>query len=404
MSHCETVALSLTSEDERDPDQGSSHALAVRSSPRRILMTADAVGGVWQYALELCAGLCAGGVEVVLAVLGPPASPAQVAAARAIPGLRLRAHPGRLEWMDDPWDDVDDAGRCLVRWAREDDVDLVHLNGYAHGAAGFSVPTVVVAHSCVLSWWQAVEGTDAPARFDQYRERVTLGLAAATAVVAPTAAMLNAARQHYGQLWSGEVIPNGRTVPPRGHQSKGSGKFPQILTAGRLWDPAKNAVALGRVATRLPWPILAAGPMARDLGPIEPGLRGLVGLGTLDASAMADAYRRAAIYALPARYEPFGLSVLEAALAGCALVLGDIPTLRELWAGAAIFVPPGDDDALAGALQGLIADGDRRAEMARRAAVRARHYRADLMVDRYRELYRRAWQRRRRRGILACAS
>ena len=46
-----------------------------------------------------------------------------------------------------------------------------------------------------------------------------------------------------------------------------------------------------------------------------------------------------------ARYEPFGLAVLEAAQAGCALVLSDIPTFRELWNGAAQFVPPGDDAA-----------------------------------------------------------
>ena len=32
-------------------------------------------------------------------------------------------------------------------------------------------------------------------------------------------------------------------------------------------------------------------------------------------------------------------------MARCALVLGDIPTLRELWDGAALFVPPDDPDA-----------------------------------------------------------
>ncbi|MEB3829625.1 glycosyltransferase [Phormidium sp. CCY1219] len=51
-------------------------------------------------------------------------------------------------------------------------------------------------------------------------------------------------------------------------------------------------------------------------------------------------YARAAIYAFPARYEPFGLSVLEAALSGCALVLGDIPRLREMWGDAAVFANP----------------------------------------------------------------
>ena len=43
---------------------------------RHVLMTADAVGGVWTYALDLCRGLGTRGVHVSLVVLGPPASPA----------------------------------------------------------------------------------------------------------------------------------------------------------------------------------------------------------------------------------------------------------------------------------------------------------------------------------------
>ena len=43
-----------------------------RSGRRRVLMTADAVGGVWTYALELAAGLDRAGVAVVFAVMGPP--------------------------------------------------------------------------------------------------------------------------------------------------------------------------------------------------------------------------------------------------------------------------------------------------------------------------------------------
>ena len=65
--------------------------------------------------------------------------------------------------------------------------------------------------------------------------------------------------------------------------------------------------------------------------------------GRLTPPQMARVVSRApSIYALPARYEPFGLSVLEAALSGCALVLGDIPSLREIWDGAALFVDPDD--------------------------------------------------------------
>ena len=49
-----------------------------RTLPRRVLMTADAVGGVWHYALELARGLSGSDIEVVLAVLGPPLHPSRV--------------------------------------------------------------------------------------------------------------------------------------------------------------------------------------------------------------------------------------------------------------------------------------------------------------------------------------
>ncbi len=97
---------------------------------------------------------------------------------------------------------------------------------------------------------------------------------------------------------------------------------------------------------------------------------------------------RAAIYALPARYEPFGLSVLEAAAAGCALVLGDIASLRETWAGAALFVPPDDEAALGEALRRLIAAPAERARLAERALRRARALTAAAMAERTLGLYR----------------
>ena len=70
----------------------------------------------------------------------------------------------------------------------------------------------------------------------------------------------------------------------------------------------------------------------------------------------------------------FGLSALEAALSGCALVLGDIPSLREVWGDAALFVAPDDTDALAQALQGLIDRPAYRRELADRATKRAGLY------------------------------
>ena len=130
-----------------------------------------------------------------------------------------------------------------------------------------------------------------------------------------------------------------------------------------------------------------AGEQAAPAGGRGISAPGVELLGCLPPAGVADFLSRASIYALPARYEPFGLSGLEAALSGCALVLGDIPSLREVWADAAVFVDPDDPAALESALLALIADADRRQEMARRARGRAAVYTPERMADGYLAAY-----------------
>jgi glycosyltransferase involved in cell wall biosynthesis len=80
------------------------------------------------------------------------------------------------------------------------------------------------------------------------------------------------------------------------------------------------------------------------------------------------------VFVSAATFEPFGLAVLEAAAAGCALVLSDIPTFRELWDGAAMFAPPGDAMAFEGAVHALLANAPLRERMGAAAASRALRY------------------------------
>jgi glycosyltransferase involved in cell wall biosynthesis len=241
----------------------------------------------------------------------------------------------------------------------------------------------MVAHSCVLSWWRAVKGEPAPAEWDRYREAVAEGLRAADLVVAPTLAMLRGLRDDHGPIAPSRVIPNGRD----GSLYAPAAKEPTILSAGRLWDEAKNIEALASVAPSLPWPVYVAGDEAHPERGATP-FDSVRPLGRLSPAELARWYARTSIYALPARYEPFGLSALEAALSGCALVLGDIPSLREVWGDAAAFVPPGDPRALRSALEGLIRDPTHRLRMAEAARRRALAYSADCMARAYRDAYR----------------
>jgi len=351
-------------------------------APSRMLMTADVVGGVWGYALELARALEPYGIEVILATMGAFPDESQRLQVAGRRNVRLHTSAYRLEWMEEPWDDVRRAGEWLLSLEGRYQPDLIHLNGYAHGSLPWQAPCVVVGHSCVLSWWLAVKGEPAPPSWGRYADYVRQGLAAADLVVAPTRAMLCALESCYGPFERALVIRNGRSVAdfPAGTKQQ------VILSAGRVWDEAKNIAAVDRVAGKLPWPVFVAGDSRHPEGG-QLAAQHARPLGRLDAAAMADWLGRAAIYVLPARYEPFGLSVLEAALASCSLVLGDIPSLRELWTDAALFVSPDDDSGLEQGIRTLIEQPALRADLAARAQRRAAEFTAERMAEAYLSAY-----------------
>src|SRR5436853_4938598 len=97
---------------------------------RRILITADAVGGVWTYATELSRGLCKRGDEVTLVVLGPAPRRDQLAPLHDIHGLTIVPTDLALEWMDPEGSDIANAQDRLLNIAQRVRPDIIHLNSY----------------------------------------------------------------------------------------------------------------------------------------------------------------------------------------------------------------------------------------------------------------------------------
>jgi glycosyltransferase involved in cell wall biosynthesis len=351
-------------------------------TPARVFMTTDTVGGIWTYAIDLARALRDEGVEVALAAMGGRASAEQRRDGQDAASLGFFESDYRLPWMEDPWRDLEAASSWLLEMSSRIAPDVVHLNEPVHACLQWKSPTVAVGHSCVLSWWQAVLNTPAPASWNKYREAMSRGLAAADVVVSPSASMLDALRRYYG-VGEGRIIPNGRD--PK-HLSPGI-KKPLVFAAGRVWDPAKNLLALDKVAEGLSWPVYVAGELRHPDGRKKYTAAHVSLLGSLSQSQVAEWLARSSIYAFPARYEPFGLSVLEAALAGCALVLSDLPTLRELWEGNALFVPLEEPATLRAAVQSLIEDAHLRRTLAMRARQRALTLTPSRMARAYREVY-----------------
>jgi glycosyltransferase involved in cell wall biosynthesis len=211
---------------------------------------------------------------------------------------------------------------------------------------------------------------------------VEAGLGRAAAVVAPSLAFAAETSAIYGVATA--AVHNGRTrlwtrdIP--------QGDF--VFTAGRLWDEGKNASTLDAAAARLKVPFQAAGPCYGPNG-ASVELQHIDVLGSLSETRLGGLYSARPVYASAALYEPFGLSVLEAAQAGCALVLSDIPTHREMWGGAALFVPARDSHAFAEAIGDLLRDGDERAQLGQLARARAALYTPRRMAAGMADIYRR---------------
>jgi glycosyltransferase involved in cell wall biosynthesis len=333
-------------------------------------MTADTVGGVWQYATDLAAALRTMEIEVTLAVLGPAANAEQRAEADAA-GATLIDTGLPLDWLCADARPVLAAGRALTALARDGAFDLIHLNSPSLLAAGpMPVPVLAVDHGGIGTWWQAAHGARPDEAYQWLDEMIRTGLLAADAVVAPSLHYAEALARHHRLPTVPLAIHNGRAPVAAADMAPDTAP---VFTAGRLWDPVKNTALLDRVAGRLPVAFEAAGALTGPHGEVVT-CQHLVTPGPLPAGAIAARLARRPVFVSAARFEPFGLAVLEAAQAGCPLVLSGLGTFRELWTGAALIVPDQDEAAYAAAIERVLNDEALRVHLGEAARIRSQRY------------------------------
>ena len=356
-----------------------------------VLITTDAIGGVWTYTQELACGLLRRGIKVTLVSFGEIPSPDQTEWMDGFSNLDFRATGFPLEWMQEGRGDVEASQEYLKAVIAEVGPDLLHFNQYCYGAIAPDLPRIVVAHSDVISWWRAVHNADPPTTqwLRWYREQIQTSIAAADAVIAPSRWMLDSLRNIYGEPNNGLVINNGRT-PARFNPDLP--KESLALSVGRIWDSGKQTTLLCR--QDLPLDVVIAGcgdhpdPAVRNTVTVSPIPRVRL-LGKQNESQLRQLLGKASIYAATSRYEPFGLAPLEAALSRSALLMNDIPVFRELWGDAALYFEHNCGDSLRAGLAQLQQDSALRNSFANRAYERARRlFCSDRMVSEYLELYR----------------
>lgn len=372
--------------DRVPPIRQSAYERSDRRQPRRVLMSVDAVGGVWRYAMDLAEAMRASGVETVFVGFGPTPSEGQRREASRIGMLEwLAVQP---DWMVEDEAALDGVSERLAELCLKHSADLVHLN-LPSQAAGLApqIPVVAVSHSCVATWFEAVRSSGLPAHWLWQKRRNRDGFDRADVVLAPSRSHAAALIRSYGQIDNLMVVRNSSRAPCRM-----AAKESFVFAAGRWWDEGKNGAVLDRAAAWMRWPLVVAGSCTGPNGE-HLAFAHAEHLGELNHERTMVLMSKAAIVISPSIYEPFGLAPLEAARTGAALVLSDIDTYREIWDGASLFADPREPRAFADAVDRLAIDAGLRAEMGRRARQRSGDFTLAAQRDAMLDVYRRAMRR-----------
>ena len=207
------------------------------------------------------------------------------------------------------------------------------------------------------------------------RPKWMLGSDTAVVAVSPTAA---SALDWLDQV---HIIPNG----VRKIRSSGQRNVKQVSFLGRD-EPRKGLDVLLAA-----WPaVLAAHPEAQliVMGASRAAQPGISFLGRVDEATKDVQLGASAIFCAPnLGGESFGITVVEAMSAGCAVVASDLPAFGDVLGEAGIWFPKGDSATLARQLINLLDDPDGTKQLGLRAAEAAACYDWDRVTSAYVQLY-----------------
>lgn len=348
----------------------------------KILMTTDTLGGVWHYSVSLCKVLTSlYNVEIHLASMGALPSTSRISTIKKLQNVKFYPAGFKLEWMQNPWRDVEKAREWLTNLYHKISPEVVHLNNFMQLNIT-AVPVITVFHSCVLTWWKSVKGTDAPKEWEIYALHVQKSLAKSNVVVSPTRALLKEADNYY-QIDASRIIPNACE-----EINANSEKEEFILCAGRIWDEAKNLKILSEISPDLPWPVYLAGSCEDPDSGRKTEIKNVRFLGDLSQKDLKIQMSRASIFLSPVKYEPFGLAILEAAKSGCALAISKLNTLEETWGESAAYFEPNNSHQIRETLLKLINSKEYRTQRALLSKKKSQDFNLEKFGTAYMNMYR----------------
>jgi glycosyltransferase involved in cell wall biosynthesis len=262
----------------------------------------------------------------------------------------------------------------------------VFLSSNSYLTTAFTrVPTVPIVYDMVT-----FEPSMRPNRRSTVIERLTLGTAVrrSTSLLAISQATADALGERFPKAIGRTVVaPLGVTPSLAGTlDAEEAETLPAagfVLAVGTL-EPRKNlprlVAAYGRLDRELQerHPLVVVGALGWETGETLDALRSLGTrckmLGYVSDAALAELYRRCAVFCYPSLGEGFGLPVLEAMAAGAAVLTSNVSSLPEVGGDAVEYVDPSDTASIASGIGRLLTDQSRRAELSQSAVRRSAQF------------------------------
>jgi glycosyltransferase involved in cell wall biosynthesis len=348
--------------------------------PLRILWVASKLefrGGIGNVVARGARALAARGHDVHVAGPAPDGDPGALAGVTAHPWRKRRFKVAQLA-------DLAPLLRAIAP-------DVVHFHSaMPHG-------DVIAGLRWLAPWKRApVIAVTTHSSRPYAKRRARIGLRAADAVIVPSKWAAAHARDAGARDAAIHVVPAGIDL---GAAPDFESRDDAVLALGRVTAVKNLALlidAFAQIATSRPnWRLWIAGEgperAAIEARAKAAGLGEAVSfLGWIAGDEKERVLARAAIGAAPSQRESFGGALLEMQAHGIACVASDTGGLAELAAGgaAARLVPPGDVDALAGAIAALIDDPSARRELGRAARRAAERYDWGAIAQHYERVYR----------------
>jgi len=272
-----------------------------------------------------------------------------------------------------------------IRALRDEAFDVVHLHEPV--APGPCMTATLFADAPKVGTFHAAGVSAGYRTMGWALRRVTDRLAHRVAVSADAMALAESALGgRYELLFNGvevERFAAGPVQPVDG---------PTIFFLGRH-EPRKGLAVLLEAFAELPGDVRlwvgGDGPQHAELRSRHTDTR-IEWLGRIDDEERGARMRGCTVYCSPSvRGESFGMVLLEAMAAGCALVATDLPGHRNVTTDGvdSLLAPVSDAHALAKALQRVLDDGELRAELVAGGHRRAQELSMGRLAARYVEIY-----------------